>query len=103
MTRQRPAEQNGANRVRDFREERLMTREEMARRARVSLRTIWSVESGYDCRVETKRAILRALSIPRRHYRLVFPRIGDGAVAALDQATASASGAQPLAMAATAC
>jgi DNA-binding XRE family transcriptional regulator len=62
-----------ANLVRALREERLMSREELAKRARVSLRTIWSVESGHECRLETKRSILRALRISRRQYRVVFP------------------------------
>jgi transcriptional regulator with XRE-family HTH domain len=61
------------NRVRLLREDRLMSREELARRARVSLRTIWSVESGNECRLETKRAILRALGVSRRRHRFVFP------------------------------
>ena len=62
-----------ANLVRTLREERLMSREELAKRARVSLRTIWSVESGHECRLETKRAILRALGIARSRHRVVFP------------------------------
>jgi DNA-binding XRE family transcriptional regulator len=66
-------EASRANRVRALREERLMSREELAKRARVSLRTIWSVESGHECRLETKRAILRALRISRKQYRVVFP------------------------------
>ncbi len=66
-------EASHANLVRSLREERLMSREELAKRARVSLRTIWSVESGHECRLETKRAILRALRISRKQYRVVFP------------------------------
>ncbi len=61
------------NLVRALREERLMSREELAKRARVSLRTIWSVEAGHECRLETKRSILRALRISRSQHRLVFP------------------------------
>jgi DNA-binding XRE family transcriptional regulator len=80
-------ERVAANRVREIREEHLMTREELARRAGVSLRTVWSVESGHECRLETKRAILRALSIPRSQHRLVFPRSGPMARnAAVDEA-----------------
>jgi DNA-binding XRE family transcriptional regulator len=70
-------ERAGANRVREIREEQLMTREELARRASVSLRTIWSVEAGHECRLETKRAILRALGIARTQHRTVFPRQGE--------------------------
>jgi DNA-binding XRE family transcriptional regulator len=66
-------EDKRVNRVRALREERLMSREELAKRAQVSLRTIWSVEAGNECRLGTKRSILRALGIPRSHYRVVFP------------------------------
>jgi DNA-binding XRE family transcriptional regulator len=61
------------NRVRELREGKLLTREDLARRARVSLRTVWSVEAGYNSRVETKRSILRALGVARNRYRDVFP------------------------------
>jgi DNA-binding XRE family transcriptional regulator len=61
------------NHVRALREERMMSREELAERAGVSLRTIWSVETGHECRLDTKRSILRALGIPRMRYRTVFP------------------------------
>ncbi len=61
------------NRVREIREELLLTRGDLARRAGVSLRTVWSVEAGHDCRVETKRAILRALGVSRSRYRDIFP------------------------------
>lgn len=62
------------NRVRQLREERLMTREELARRAGVSERTIWSVENGRPCRIHTKRRILRALGVARSEHLRVFPR-----------------------------
>jgi len=62
-----------ANRVRALREERMMSREELAQKAGVSLRTIWSVETGHECRLDTKRSILRALGIPRTRFRTVFP------------------------------
>jgi transcriptional regulator with XRE-family HTH domain len=61
------------NRVRELREDRLMTREELAERAGVSLRTVWSVESGKPCRLPTKRRILEALGLARTDHREVFP------------------------------
>lgn len=61
------------NRVRELREDRLMTREELAERAGVSLRTVWSVESGRACRLPTKRKILAALGLTREEHREVFP------------------------------
>jgi transcriptional regulator with XRE-family HTH domain len=61
------------NRVRELREELLLTRDDLARRAGVSLRTVWSVEAGHNSRVDTKRAILRALGVSRSRYREIFP------------------------------
>lgn len=62
-----------SNRVREIREERLMTREELADRAGLSLRTVWSVENGFPCRLPTKRRILRGLRLAKGQHRLVFP------------------------------
>ena len=61
------------NRVRRFREDRLMTREELAERAGISLRTVWSVENGMPCRLVTKRRILQALGVAKRDHAQVFP------------------------------
>ncbi len=52
------------NRVRELRENRLMTQAQLAKKARVALRTIHSVEKGMNCRMDTKRKILVALGIP---------------------------------------
>ena len=49
------------NRVRELRENRLMTQAQLARKAKVALRTIHSVEKGMNCRMDTKRKILLAL------------------------------------------
>ena len=68
-----PAHPNSSNRVRELREDLLMTREELAERAGVSLRTVWSVEKGVPCRVLTKRRILEALGIPKEEHKTVFP------------------------------
>ena len=51
------------NRVRELRENRLMTQAQLARKARVALRTIHSVEKGMNCRMDTKRKILLALGL----------------------------------------
>ncbi len=61
------------NRVREFREDRLMTLEELAHRSGLSVRTVWSVENGYPCRLATKRRILRGLGVARRDHGVVFP------------------------------
>ena len=51
------------NRVRELRENRLMTQAQLARKAKVALRTIHSVEKGMNCRMDTKRKILLALGL----------------------------------------
>ena len=51
------------NRVRELRENKLMTQAQLAKKARVALRTIHSVEKGMNCRMDTKRKILLALGL----------------------------------------
>jgi DNA-binding XRE family transcriptional regulator len=67
---------NGAirqNRVRELRENRLMTQAQLARKAKVALRTIHSVEKGMNCRMDTKRKILLALGMRFEDKDYVFP------------------------------
>ena len=61
------------NRVRELRENRLMTQAQLARKARVALRTIHSVEKGMNCRMDTKRKILLALGLRFEDKDKVFP------------------------------
>lgn len=61
------------NRVREIRENRLMTQAQLARKARVALRTIHSVEKGMNCRMDTKRKILLALGLRFEDKDHVFP------------------------------
>jgi DNA-binding XRE family transcriptional regulator len=61
------------NRVRELREDRLMTQAQLARKARVALRTIHSVEKGMACRMDTKRKILLALGMRFEDKDQVFP------------------------------
>lgn len=61
------------NRVREMRENKLMTQSQLARKARVALRTIHSVEKGMNCRMDTKRKILLALGLRFEDKDLVFP------------------------------
>jgi len=61
------------NRVRELRENRLMTQAQLARKARVALRTIHSVEKGMNCRMDTKRKILLALGLRFEDRDRVFP------------------------------
>lgn len=50
--------------VRALRIDRLMSQAQLARKARVALRTIHSVEKGMNCHMATKRKILAALGVP---------------------------------------
>jgi DNA-binding XRE family transcriptional regulator len=61
------------NRVRELRENRLMTQAQLARKAKVALRTIHSVEKGMNCRMDTKRKILLALGLRFEDKDRVFP------------------------------
>jgi len=63
------------NRVRELRENRLMTQAQLARKAKVALRTIHSVEKGMNCRMDTKRKILLALGLRFEDKEQVFPAI----------------------------
>lgn len=67
------------NRVRELRENRLMTQAQLARKAKVALRTIHSVEKGMNCRMDTKRKILLALGMRFEDKDYVFPAGRNGA------------------------
>ncbi len=58
-----PSAHRKRNRVRELRENKLMTQAQLAKKARVALRTIHSVEKGMNCRMDTKRKILLALGL----------------------------------------
>jgi len=60
------------NTVKKLREERLMSKAELARLAGVSPITIDRIERGEDCRMETKRKILLALGFSLSEKRKVF-------------------------------
>lgn len=49
--------------LRAFRLSRGLTQHQLARRAGISVHTIWSVENGRPCRQDTKRRLLRALGV----------------------------------------
>ena len=51
----------GKNSLKEVRESFLMSKAELARKARISPITIDRIEKGKDCRLETKRKILLAL------------------------------------------
>jgi DNA-binding XRE family transcriptional regulator len=60
------------NSVKKLREERLMSKAELARLAGVSPITIDRIERGEECRMETKRKILLALGFSLSEKKKVF-------------------------------
>jgi transcriptional regulator with XRE-family HTH domain len=52
-----------SNNVQRLREDQLLSKAELARRAGVSVLTIDRVERGAECRVDTKRKIILALGL----------------------------------------
>ena len=60
------------NAVQRLREEQLLSKAELARRAGVSVLTIDRVERGGACRVDTKRKIILALGMNVAERRRVF-------------------------------
>lgn len=60
------------NKVKHIREQRLMSKAELARLAGVSPVTIDRIERGEDCRMETKRKIILALGFSLSEKDKVF-------------------------------
>lgn len=56
-------EDDKKNRVQQLREERLLSKAELARRSGLSVLTIDRVERGGPCRLDTKRKIILALGL----------------------------------------
>ena len=63
----------GHNAVKEIREGLLMSKAELARKAGVSPLTIDRVESGKNCRMETRRKIILALGYDLSLKNRVFP------------------------------
>ena len=61
------------NNVRALREEILMSKAELARKAGVSPLTVNRIEKGEDCRLDTKRKIILALGKELEQKAEVFP------------------------------
>jgi len=64
---------NIPNNARRFREELLMSKAELARKAGLSALTIDRVENGMPCRMDTMRKILLALGLKLTDKERVFP------------------------------
>ena len=79
-----PAQRRPVNNVRSLREDLLLTKAELARKAGVSALTVTRVERGAECRVDTKRKIILALGLQPADKELVFGNLSSrrtGAVA----------------------
>lgn len=62
-----------ANKLKDYREERLISKTELARNAEISLVTLDRIEKGFDCRLSTKRKIIEALGLDLDNKDEIFP------------------------------
>src|SRR5512147_1206347 len=60
------------NNVQRLREEQLLTKAELARKAGISPLTVARIESGLECRVDTKRKIILALGLRPQDRAKVF-------------------------------
>ena len=61
------------NQVKKIREELLISKSELARKAEVSLLTIDRIEKGKSCRIDTKRKIILALGYELSDKDKIFP------------------------------
>lgn len=55
-----------------FREDNLISKAELSRKAGISPITLGRIEQGMPCRIDTKRKILQALGIEIKQKHLVF-------------------------------
>jgi len=60
------------NKLKKFREDRLMSKAELARQAGLSTLTIDRIEKGLVCRIDTQRKILVALGLSVKDKNLIF-------------------------------
>jgi DNA-binding XRE family transcriptional regulator len=71
-TRETKREARRPNHLQRLREDQLLTKAELARKAGVSALTVARIESGLDCRVDTKRKIILALGLQPTDKAKVF-------------------------------
>lgn len=60
------------NNLKKYRENMLLSKAELARKAGISALTIDRIEHGYPCRVDTKRKIIQALGLKLAEKNKVF-------------------------------
>ena len=63
----------GRNNLKQFREDVMMSKAELARKAKVSSITIARIENGMPCRLETMRKIIRGLDKKLSDKNEIFP------------------------------
>jgi DNA-binding XRE family transcriptional regulator len=63
---------NQTNNVKKIREEKMLSKSELARLAGISPLTLDRIEKGKDCRMATKRKILLALGLEIKQRERVF-------------------------------
>jgi predicted transcriptional regulator len=73
MAKVKPENQPPKNHVQKIREDLLMSKAELARKAGLSALTIDRVESGMSCRMDTMRKIILALGFKLSDRDKVFP------------------------------
>ncbi|MGI6393701.1 MAG: helix-turn-helix transcriptional regulator [bacterium] len=61
------------NKLKNYRERRLISKTELARNAEISLVTLDRIEKGYDCRMSTKKKIIEALGLGLEDRDEIFP------------------------------
>jgi DNA-binding XRE family transcriptional regulator len=76
-TREPSSRANLKNRVRRLREDRLLSKAELARKAGISALTIDRIERGKPCRMDTKRKIILALGMRIEDKNEVFQQADD--------------------------
>ena len=66
-------DQTKQNKLKDYREQHLISKTELARDAEISLVTLDRIEKGFDCRLSTKRKIIEALGLNIDNKDEIFP------------------------------
>ena len=61
------------NSLKQFRESLMISKAELARKANVSPITIFRIEQGFPCRMETKRKLIKALGYKLSEKDKIFP------------------------------
>ena len=63
------------NKLKQYREERMLSKAELARKAGISPLTVDRVENGESCRLSTMRKILLALDMELTERHQIFPQL----------------------------